>query len=71
MLCASGMVAGDALFGVVGAFMLSHERYAAFRDAHSGMWTSLSGPFGPYLTMIVFAVITVMLWGVARKGVKS
>jgi len=70
ILFASGMVAGDALFGVVGAFMLSHQGYAAFRDDHAGMWTSLASSFGPYLTLILFGLMALLLWRMAHKGVK-
>lgn len=61
ILFGSGLVAGDALVGVAVAFLIAFiPSYAAFYDAHEAL--SLSGTFGPWLSLICFAIITYLLW---------
>ncbi len=72
ILFASGMVAGDGLFGVVGAFMIgSWPGFAAYYDAHYGMLNSLSGGFGPWLALILFGLLTATMAHMAFKGFGS
>ncbi|MCP4684801.1 MAG: oligopeptide transporter, OPT family, partial [bacterium] len=72
ILFASGMVAGDGLFGVVGAFMIgSWPAFAAYYDAHYGMLNSLAGGFGPWLALILFGLLTATLGHMAFKGFGS
>ncbi len=69
-LFASGMVAGDALIGVVVAFMIgSWGAYETFYNAHEGMADTLTGSFGPWLALIAFGLLTVLLARLAFKGV--
>ncbi len=69
ILFASGLVAGDALIGVMVAFMIGGwESYMNFYDAHDGMWATVMGSFGPYLSLIMFAGLALLLWVLAHKG---
>ncbi len=72
ILFASGMVAGDGLFGVVGAFMIgSWPAFAAYYDGHYGMLNSLSGSYGPWVALGVFGLLTATLAHMAFKGFKK
>ncbi len=74
VLFASGLVAGDALIGVAVAFMIgSWGAYEAFYDNHDGMMATLTGSFGPWLSLICFfglaAVLAHLAWrGFGKKG---
>ncbi len=79
ILFSSGLVAGDALIGVLVAFMISLSTiwkpfswYAEFYDAHEGMWNTVTGSAGPWLSLLAFFGLTVILWrkalGNNRKG---
>jgi len=71
ILFGSGLVAGDALVGVAIAFVIAFiPMYATFYDAHEAL--SLSGSFGPWLSLFCFASITFLLWRFTRlnKAVK-
>lgn len=69
ILFASGMVAGDALIGVLVAFMIgSWAGYAGFYDEHEGMLNSLSGSFGPWLALILFGGLGLIMFRSAMKG---
>ena len=62
------MVAGDALIGVVVALLvMSFPAYKTFYEDHGGMWDSLTGSFGPWLALILFfglmLVLTRMAFG--------
>lgn len=62
ILFASGLVAGDGVIGVVVAFMIGlWGSYAKFYDAHTSMLGSLTGAFGPWLALLVFALLTAIL----------
>jgi len=62
ILFASGLVAGDALIGVVVALLMSWKLYADFSDAHEGMWNTLTGGVGPYLSLVLFALLAAVMW---------
>lgn len=71
ILFASGLVAGDALIGVAVAFMMLWPTYSRFYDAHEGMWNTLTGSVGPYLSLAMFALIALILWNRAYGGFKK
>jgi putative OPT family oligopeptide transporter len=72
VLFASGIVAGDALVGVLVAFMIgSWTSYADFYDGHEGMMNTLTGAFGPWLSLIAFAALASMLTWMALRGFSS
>jgi putative OPT family oligopeptide transporter len=67
ILFSSGLVAGDALIGVAVAFLIAFiPSYATFYDAHET--SSLTGTFGPWLSLVCFAFITYLLWRFTRLG---
>ena len=69
VLFASGMVAGDALIGVLVAFLIgSSVSYAAFYDKHEGMEHTLAGDFGPWLALILFGALAMIMYRSAMKG---
>ncbi len=70
ILFASGLVAGDALIGVAVAFLMLWPRYAGFADSHEGMMNTLTGSFGPWISLILFALLAIVLWNRARSGGK-
>ncbi len=63
-LLASGLVAGDALMGVMVAFLIGlfESSYGKYYDAHDGMLTSLAGDIGPWLSIILFAGLAFVLY---------
>ena len=72
ILFASGMVAGDGLVGVIVAFMvgsLGGDRI--FYNDHGGMFSSLSGDYGPWLAIILFGLLAATLAHIAFKGAKK
>ena len=72
VLFASGMVAGDALIGVATALLVaSFGTYAGYYDRHAGVLDSLTGSFGPWLTLILFGGMMVLLARVAFGGGKK
>ncbi len=69
VLFASGMVAGDALIGVLVAFMIgSWAGYAGYYDSYEGMMNSVTGPFGPWLALILFGGLAIFMYRMATKG---
>ncbi|MCH7690046.1 MAG: oligopeptide transporter, OPT family [candidate division Zixibacteria bacterium] len=69
ILFASGMVAGDALVGVLVAFMIgSWAGYAGYYDSYEGMMNSVTGPYGPWLALILFGGLAVFMYRMAMKG---
>jgi hypothetical protein len=63
------MVAGDALIGVVVAFMIGlWPRYADFYDSYQGMLGSMTGGIGPILALVAFALLTLTLAYFAFRG---
>jgi len=71
VLFASGLVAGDALIGVAVAFMMLWPTYAGFYDAHEGMWNTVTGSVGPYLSLVMFALVALVLWNRAARNFKK
>jgi putative OPT family oligopeptide transporter len=71
-LFASGMVAGDALIGVAVAFMIgSWATYETFYNEHEGMLDTLTGSWGPWVGLMAFTMLTVLLLRLAFKGVSK
>ena len=68
ILFASGLVAGDAFVGVSVAFMMLWPRYADYYDAHEGMMNTLSGNWGPLVSLAMFAGAALILW---RRAVST
>jgi len=76
ILFSSGLVAGDALIGVIVAIMIGAwtsygEPGTGYHDHHSGMWNSLTGSFGPYIALVVFALLALYLGHHAYHGFKK
>jgi len=69
VLFASGMVAGDALVGVLVALLIgTWASYAGFYDQHEGMLNSLTGSFGPWVALILFGGLGFIMFRSAMKG---
>ncbi len=69
VLFASGLVAGDALIGVVVAFMIgSWGAYETFYDRHEGMMNTLAGSYGPWLSLLCFFGLAAVLAHLAWRG---
>jgi len=72
ILFASGIVAGDALIGVLVAFMIgSWGAYEHFYDAHDGMMATLTGSMGPWVSLVAFFGLAALLGHLAWRGFKS
>ena len=72
VLFSSGLVAGDALIGVAVAFMIgSWGAYEHFYDSHDGMMRTLTGWFGPWLSLIMFFFMAAVLAHLAYRGFKK
>lgn len=70
ILFSSGLVAGDAIIGLIVAFMIgTWASYANFYDGHEGMMMTLSGSFGPWLSLIMFVLLALVLGRLAIKGI--
>jgi uncharacterized oligopeptide transporter (OPT) family protein len=66
ILFGSGLVAGDALIGVGVAFLIYiWDGYRTFYEANEA--TPLSGAFGPWLSLIAFALLVVIFWVMTRS----
>jgi putative OPT family oligopeptide transporter len=71
VLFGSGLIAGDALIGVLIAFVIAGwGTYREFYEAHEGLTLSLSGSFGPWLGLIAFAIICFFLYRSTRIAKK-
>ncbi len=69
ILFASGLVAGDALIGVLVAFFIgTWASYEHFYDAHDGMMATLTGAFGPWLSLIMFFGLAILMGWLAYRG---
>ncbi|HOP07152.1 MAG TPA: oligopeptide transporter, OPT family [candidate division Zixibacteria bacterium] len=69
ILFSSGIVAGDALIGVTVAFMIgSWGTYEQFYNKHESMTDTLTGSFGPWVAIVAFALLTLLLARTAFKG---
>ena len=72
ILFASGMVAGDALIGVVVALLVGRwQAYHLFHKAHTEMLDSLSGALGPWLALVLFFVMVYILAHVTLRTVRK
>lgn len=68
ILFGSGLVAGDAIVGVATAgLIVGWNNYRTFFDSHEGMSNTLSGVFGPYLSLIAFAALGILFYFMAKK----
>ncbi len=73
ILFSSGLVAGDALVGVLVAILIGSwasygQTEVGYHDVHSGMWNSLTGSFGPWLSLIMFGTLALILGYLAYNG---
>ena len=67
ILFASGLVAGDAIIGVITAgLIVSSDGYRAFFDMHEGALATVTGGFGPYLSLIMFFGLCVFFYFITR-----
>jgi putative OPT family oligopeptide transporter len=67
ILFGSGLVAGDALIGVAGAGLIAGlASYKDFYEGHEGLWVSLTGGFGPYLSLLCFATLVFIFYQMTR-----
>ena len=72
ILFASGVVAGDAIIGVITALLIVvSTNYRGFFDSHEGMNHSLTGTFGPYVSLLAFFGLALMLYFMARSGASN
>jgi putative OPT family oligopeptide transporter len=68
ILFGSGLVAGDALVGVATAgLIVGSLNYREFFDGHEGLMSTLSGGFGPYLSLIAFVALGITFYFMAKK----
>jgi putative OPT family oligopeptide transporter len=71
-LFASGMVAGDALLGVLGAALIAFwPVYRTYYENHEGGHETLSGAAGPWIALVAFAVLALTLTYVAFRGLSK
>ena len=71
-LFASGMVAGDALIGVLVAFLIgSWKAYGDYYTEHEGGANSLVGDWGQWIALLMFALLTATLAHMAFRGLKE
>lgn len=67
ILFSSGLVAGDALIGVAGAALIvAFTWFKDHYDSHEGLWLSYTAGFGPYLSLICFVSLILILWLTTR-----
>ncbi len=76
ILFSSGLVAGDAFVGLIVAFVIGSwaaygEPGVGYYDQHSPMWDSLTGSWGPYLSLVMFALLALYLGHLAYRGFKK
>jgi len=69
ILFGSGLVAGDALVSVATAFgIVGWTSYREFFGAHEGMTATLTGSFGPYLSLIAFGSLALIYYYKAKAS---
>ena len=67
ILFGSGLVAGDAIIGVaIAGLVAGFSNYRHFYEAHEEL--SLTGTFGPWLSLICFTVLMIIYWYRIRKA---
>ena len=66
VLCASGMVAGDALMGVGWAFIVGIPLISAWHGGWLGAWSN--GSVTDFAGMFVFLGVAAYLWRVAQSS---
>jgi len=72
ILFGSGLVAGDALFGVgTAALIFGSTGYREFFNSHEGMMDSLTGSFGPWLSLIAFGGLFILYYIISHKAAKD
>jgi putative OPT family oligopeptide transporter len=65
ILFGSGLVAGDALLGVIIAFIIAFSpAYRTFYEAHEEI--SLSGAYGPWISLVIFFGLSYLLYRSTR-----
>ena len=63
----SGLVAGDALIGVAIAGLVAlFAGYRGFYESHESL--TLSGTFGPWLSLICFCTLILFFWGRVKRS---
>ncbi len=68
ILFASGLVAGDALIGVITAgFIVGSDGYRGFFDKHEGALNTLTGASGPLVSLIMFFGLCVFFYFIVRS----
>ncbi|MCP4634598.1 MAG: oligopeptide transporter, OPT family [candidate division Zixibacteria bacterium] len=64
ILFGSGLVAGDALIGVMSAgLIVAIPAFKAYNDSHG---EGLVGSFGPWLSLIAFTLTCLIFWNITR-----
>ncbi len=72
ILFASGIVAGDALIGVLVAFMIGlWGYYGEYYDAHEGAMNTLTGAYGPWVSLVMFFGLAALMGHLAYRGFKK
>ena len=72
ILFGSGIVAGDAILGVATALLiLFWGGYKTFFDGHQDMLGSLSGSYGPAISLIAFGGLSILFYFLARSLARS
>ncbi len=67
ILLGSGLVAGDALVGVlIAGLVASFVKYRKFYEAHEGV--ALIGTFGPWLSIICFGALILFFWWRVKRS---
>ena len=67
IMFASGLVAGDALTGVlVAGLVAAFAGYRSFYEAHENV--GLAGAHGPWLSLFCFALLMIFFWRRIRKS---
>ncbi len=72
VLFASGIVAGDALIGVAVVLLIAlWESYNDFYDLHDGAMKTLTGAYGPWVSLAMFFGLAALLGHLAYRGFKK
>nr|MBN2278928.1 oligopeptide transporter, OPT family [candidate division Zixibacteria bacterium] len=69
ILFGSGIVAGDALIGVATAGIILNPwiNYADFFNSHEGLLNSLTGGWGPFVSLAAFGGLMLIFYYVSRR----